>query len=198
MTFTLPLAMAATDERIAIYSESNSVLLVTTANFVNQTELLITDELGNSPFMHSMIFGLDRDSLFMLSLENNIYHWDVETRQLIDINTNSLDSGPIVQDVSFSPYGGRLAILTWSNTVTSSSYTIVVPDPTLDRLNAIAALCVADAARPALAAPLTRQAVVESTLPDFVAQVEALPEDAIPPACRADLLAVAEAIMAQR
>jgi hypothetical protein len=31
-------------------------------------------------------------------------------------------------------------------------------------------------------------------LPDFVAQVESLPEGAIPAACRADLLAVAEAL----
>jgi hypothetical protein len=31
-------------------------------------------------------------------------------------------------------------------------------------------------------------------LPDFVAQVESLPEGAIPAACRADLLAVADAL----
>jgi hypothetical protein len=34
-------------------------------------------------------------------------------------------------------------------------------------------------------------------LPGYIAQVEALPEGSIPPACAADLIAVAEAVMAE-
>jgi WD40 repeat protein len=91
---------------------------------------------------------------------------------------------------------------------------IVIPDPSLDRLADIQAACVADAQgvttlpapestpqQDAIAAveSLAAQDVTSLTidaLPAYIAQVEALPEGSIPPACAADLIAVAEAVMA--
>ena len=58
---------------------------------------------------------------------------------------------------------------------------ILVPDPSIERLNAITAACDAPVS------PTT-------DMTDFIAQVEALPADSIPPACAADLLAVARAL----
>jgi DNA-binding beta-propeller fold protein YncE len=90
-----------------------------------------------------------------------------------------------------------------------------IPDPTLDRLADIQAACVADAqGMTTLAAPestpqpdaiaavesLAAQEVTALTLdalPAYIAQVEALPEGSIPPACAADLIAVAEAVMTE-
>jgi hypothetical protein len=65
---------------------------------------------------------------------------------------------------------------------------IAVPTPSLDRLNAIIDRCAQDAAAPI--EPLDTL----STLPDFAVSVESLPDNAIPPACHTDLLAMAEAI----
>ncbi|MBW4437795.1 MAG: WD40 repeat domain-containing protein [Pleurocapsa minor GSE-CHR-MK-17-07R] len=93
---------------------------------------------------------------------------------------------------SWSPYSGRLAVLELQSLaatdgenldtgVTTGNLTIIVPDPSIERLNAIAAACDAPVS------PSTDMA-------DFMAQVEALPADSIPPACAADLLAVARAL----
>ncbi|MBW4437803.1 MAG: hypothetical protein KME04_11750 [Pleurocapsa minor GSE-CHR-MK-17-07R] len=66
-------------------------------------------------------------------------------------------------------------------TGTHGNIITIVPHPSIERLNAIAAACDAPVA------PTTDMA-------DFIAQVEALPADSIPPACAADLLAVARAL----
>jgi hypothetical protein len=115
--------------------------------------------------------------------------------------------------MSLSPYGGRLvlgdaaptsdlaAIQASSDviqTLADGAVQIVVPAPSLDRLNAIAELCVRDALTPMLEVmDLTARPVSEITLSDFIAQVEALPDGAIPPACAADLLTVAAAIQSR-
>jgi hypothetical protein len=74
---------------------------------------------------------------------------------------------------------------------------IAVPAPSLDRLNAITSRCARDATPTEPLTTLSAQVVTESTLSDFVVSVEALPDNAIPPACRTDLLAMAEAVQAK-
>ncbi len=81
---------------------------------------------------------------------------------------------------AFSPYGGRLAIPSTSPT----GFDILTPAPSLERLSAIAALCAPDMPPPASL----------DALPAFIAQLDALPEGAIPLACAADLRAVAAAL----
>lgn len=99
--------------------------------------------------------------------------------------------------MSLSPYGGQLALGNSADTAarnqTDNGFQIVVPAPSLDRLAAIAALCVRDG--DARAESLTDSVPTAlDDLPAFVAQVEALPDGAIPPACKADVLAVASAL----
>jgi hypothetical protein len=113
-----------------------------------------------------------------------------------------------IEDIELSPYGGRLAIANNGSTLAPELPTnvdgttlatqtlldgavqIVVPAPSLERLQAIADAC---------NAPSTvEQALATSDqLTDFVAEVEALPENTIPLACAADLIAVAEALQSQ-
>jgi hypothetical protein len=78
-------------------------------------------------------------------------------------------------------------------TLANGAIQIVVPAPSLERLQAIAEACNAPVAvEQSLAADIQA-----NDLNAFVAQVEALPEGTIPPACAADLIAVAEALQSQ-
>lgn len=78
-------------------------------------------------------------------------------------------------------------------TLANGAVQIVVPVPSPERLQAIADACNAPAAvEQSLTASL--QADQLST---FITQVEALPENTIPPACADDLIAVAEALQSR-
>jgi hypothetical protein len=73
-------------------------------------------------------------------------------------------------------------------TGTHGNIITIVPDPSIERLNAIAAACDTPVS---LTQSLTDAVPV---MADVIAQIEALPADSIPPACAADLLAVARAL----
>ncbi|MBW4437794.1 MAG: hypothetical protein KME04_11705 [Pleurocapsa minor GSE-CHR-MK-17-07R] len=127
-----------------------------------------------------------------VSRDGTLRRWVVETGNLV---SEQMVTPQYAAD--FSPYGGRLAlglalpenmaatqVDLVVETLASGAIQIVVPDPSIDRLNTIAAACDAPVS------PTTDMA-------DFIAQVEALPADSIPPACAADLLAVARALESQ-
>src|SRR5690606_30147442 len=110
--------------------------------------------------------------------------------------------------MSLSPYGGRLALGNSApvndttavqvsrnviQTLANGAIVIVVPAPSLERLQAIAEAC--NAPTP-IEQSLTASLQADQ-LTDFVAQVEALPENTIPPACAADLIAVARALQSR-
>jgi WD40 repeat protein len=139
------------------------------------------------------------------------------------VNFYEGNEGYVSSSIAFSPYGGRLAFglseqensAHPTNAFDNGSLEVAVPDPTLDRLADIQAACVADAQGvETLAAPestpqpdaiaavesLAAQEVISLTidaLPAYIAQVEALLEGSIPPACAADLIAVAAAVIAE-
>jgi len=127
--------------------------------------------------------------------------WDIDTSEVLrSFQTNlSLDS------VSYSQFGGRLLIsggqasdngierhVILNESLLNGGVQIVVPDPSLERLQSIAELCNA----PLTVADAIPDATQTDQLADFITQVESLPADSIPPACAADLIAVAEAIQA--
>jgi len=121
--------------------------------------------------------------------------WDVD--QQIVVVAYAL--GGSAHDVAWSPYGGQLAIAELFPTATAiygevsfDDLRVIVPDPSLERLQSIAAQCDA----PLTVTDAIPQVEQPAALTDFVAQVTALPEGTIPPACAADLIAVAEAISA--
>ncbi|NJO82526.1 MAG: hypothetical protein HC828_06660 [Blastochloris sp.] len=122
----------------------------------------------------------------------------------------------------WSPYGGQIAIgapvsseMTRSMSsqdaaVANVPVQIITPDPSIERLQSIARTCETAlstnsvAVEQALDAPLEALNTQADTTPTidlqaveaFITQVEALPDDMLPPGCEADLLAVAEALRA--
>lgn len=113
------------------------------------------------------------------------------------------------EQIAWSPYGGRLAYTrivpstqtSSLQTLSSSGTEMIVPVATVEQLNNVAIACKASPAiteqsRSLLDAGLV-QALTSASIPDFITQIEALPENAIPAGCAADLIAVAEAIIAQ-
>ncbi len=142
----------------------------------------------------------------------NLNLWDVNTGVL-------LGSYPFPPSrngaVEYSLYGGRILMATIPRNEAPASLqsvsepivpsrtlpamqqtgeggliTILIPDPSPGRLASIAAACNAP---PALLVNAERDAPQA-----LINQITALPPDAIPPACRADLLAVAEALQAEQ
>ncbi|MDX2161770.1 MAG: WD40 repeat domain-containing protein [bacterium] len=130
------------------------------------------------------------------------------TVRVINVMSDSVvatyNADGIIFDVAYSPYGGQLAIGAPvradmaamqgdSTSVTQLPVQIIVPDPSPERLQAIAAQC---------GAPLTVErgldaAIAAADYADVIAQIDALPAGTIPPACAADLRAVAAAMQGQ-
>ncbi|MCU0499490.1 MAG: hypothetical protein MUF87_19240, partial [Anaerolineae bacterium] len=157
---------------------------------------------------HSAIYSLDwsDDGTMIASYsEQAVQIWDAASGVLLETYP-SVNSH--VAKLSFSPYGGRLVF----GNRTESDYLaltrveaqrlnpqvtqlaggaifMVVPHPTLERLNAIAEGCLA----PEIGVASVSD---EARLPEFVTTIAALSDEQIPPGCKADLLAVAEAIQA--
>ncbi|MDX2138568.1 MAG: hypothetical protein SF123_10780 [Chloroflexota bacterium] len=135
------------------------------------------------------------------------------------ITGNLIESFSVMPNFSFigwSPYGGRLLMGLYSNPAYDASpnneiaspaaplsnftetelgglIQVLVPLASPERLQAITDDCgLQPAADQALTAEISTQDYA-----GFTTQLEALPEDALPPGCRADLLAVAAALDAQ-
>jgi WD40 repeat protein len=132
--------------------------------------------------------------------------WDTATGQLLETLSLNRQGGRFL--MALSPFGGSLALGNAApvNEITSSQATkgviqtlaggavqIVVPAPSLERLQAVADACNA----PAAVEQLLPTSDAAGQLSAFVSSVEALPEDTIPPACAADLIAVASALQSR-
>jgi WD40 repeat protein len=142
----------------------------------------------------------------LLAYADGIEIWDANTAQLKHIIQTSESPRRLIP----SPYGGRVFYgdlatedLPDQQAFIDTTFDLryIVPDPSFDQLGKISAQCVAESetalpANNALAMESV-SALTKATLPNFITQVKALPEGAIPPACAADLIAVAEAIIAQ-
>jgi WD40 repeat protein len=128
---------------------------------------------------------------------------DSETITIVDASTeliiDRISGDGRLDALTWSPYGGQLAFRnSTSQPMTSISrldgaVQIVVPAPSLERLQAIADACNAPVA---VEQSLTASLQADQ-LGNFITQVEALSESTIPPACAADLIAVAEALQNQ-
>jgi|GEM_PF-1341925 WD40 repeat protein len=177
------------------------------------TELSTLTVYTNPVDLASIVWLLDWQDegtlLAVSSFEGPSMVWDVTTGQLVSTFPRTLPG--FIKDIALSPYGGRLAIAndnspyapelseTEANSFTAwqsfanGAVQIVVPDPSPERLQAIAESCNAPL-------PVEQAAASADTAAELVAfetAVEALPAEIIPPACAADLLAVAEAMQGQ-
>ncbi|MDX2140948.1 MAG: hypothetical protein SF123_22885 [Chloroflexota bacterium] len=145
------------------------------------------------------------NSISMYDIEHGeVIVWDITVGQEIARYANALTMRTVVGH-GFSPYGGQLAYannaplssgastVASTNVVGAGSVSLVVPAPSPERLQAITDACgLAPAADQALTAEISTQDYA-----GFTTQLEALPETALPPGCRADLLAVAAALAAE-
>jgi WD40 repeat protein len=130
--------------------------------------------------------------------------WDTRTGEVINTLTLPRDGGRWLMAVS--PFGGRVAfgnaapsgVLRTEGRALSPNIEIIadgqvmfaVPLATEDVLREVLSRCgLASGTSDALAAGIDRAA-----MPAFIAEVESLPADAMIPACKADLLAVARAL----
>jgi WD40 repeat protein len=145
------------------------------------------------------------DVLSVVSAEQ-VQTFDLQTGKELDFY--DLSGSDYRDKVEWSPFGGRLALV--SNPLIASERTqaenlngfgvqFIIPVATLDQLSAVSDLCIQHTLKllPRDSVLASVETLQVSELPDFIAGVEALPADTFPAACRADLLAVAEAVMEQ-
>jgi len=151
-------------------------------------------------WIRAVTFGPNGSSILAVSGDGSVREWDSATGTLIQDTRIT----PLFTAV-WSPYGGRLAV--WGPTAQNATalsneqafdastgeFTIVVPVSSLERLQAIASACNAPSA---IRESLTT-GIQADQLTTFVAQLEALPEGTIPPACADDLIAVAQTLQSQ-
>ncbi|MCU0463010.1 MAG: hypothetical protein MUF38_00390 [Anaerolineae bacterium] len=182
---------------IGTIAHTNSQGLRDTASIViyDLTTQAITQQI-DSPLgsIVGIEWNIDNRYLATLTEDSRLALWNVQTGQLTARYPTEGVERYYKGGITYSPYGGRLV---YGQTVDPDSGTapfqIIVPAPSLDRLAATAALCVRDGDARAESLIDSVPTVLDD-LPAFVAQVEALPDGAIPSACKADLLAVASAL----
>jgi WD40 repeat protein len=169
------------------------------ANGYARKTLSEIEDLSRS-WVRDVAFSPDGSAVLAISGDGTFREWAVQDGALL--RESQL---PPLATGTFSPYTGRLAYLdlhlltavqgaTTAQTLSDGLH-IIVPAPSFEKLNTLARRCVQDGnATQSAVAQLVEAAVTESSLEAFIAQVKTLPVDAIPPACVADLLAIAEAL----
>jgi WD40 repeat protein len=189
------IAIGMGDGRIFLLRGDNAefLFMLEGSNYQGQERLL--------GWIYDLHFSSDGQELTSTSGDGSVRVWDMQTGSL-------LRETQVEQNYAadFSPFGARLALGLVSNpelqSVNQTSQSanldvlgvdIVVPDPSPERLQAIAEAC--NAPLPVEQAAASAETAAE--LATFETAIEALPAETIPPACAADLLAVAQAMQAQ-
>jgi WD40 repeat protein len=169
------------------------------ANPYYQSDSRDVDNLAFS-WVRDITFVPDGSAVLSVSGDGTVREWQTATGTL----NQDTQIAPLFT-AAWSPFSGRLAV--WRPTAqkaadlssgqafdpSTGEFTIAVPLASLERLQAIANACDA----PAEIRQTLSASPPADQLTGFVGQVEALPEGTIPPACAADLLAVAEALQNQ-
>jgi WD40 repeat protein len=166
----------ATSQVLATFqgSDSNEVSTTTTA-------------------INSVAFNADGSHLFSISADGTMRVWNTVGKQVL--GTIHISPGK----AAWSLYSGRLALavntqvtLSRVQSLADGAVQIVVPFPSLDQLQVITKRCVSADVQQTLTSRIDR-----AKLPDFITEVNKLPTEQVPPACAADLIAVAEALQKQ-
>jgi WD40 repeat protein len=145
---------------------------------------------GPESIIQNLTFDANDSELISVRGDGTIRVWNVETGTVID--GQFVEGG--ISAAAVSPYKGRIAF-------GAKTLEISPLFPTLQRVKNISPVCLSNTESPSaeLAELLSQEAMDALTLealPEFIEQVKALPEDAVPEACAADLIAVAEALIA--
>lgn len=149
-----------------------------------------------SRMVRNVSFSPDGSQLYTVTRDGTLRVWDVLTGKMVAEEL----LGQMVAGVDWSPYMGRLAYTVRPEETEDGGFTlsaesltqinIVVPFASQERLEQVAAACIADSPDPESASRL----LADVSPAALMEQVRALPENIIPPACAADLQAVAEAL----
>jgi WD40 repeat protein len=143
----------------------------------------------------SVAFSADSSQLYSVSTDGTFRAWNTETQQVLE--TSVIKAPNLAYDVAWSTYRGRVAVSgvnhASANTLSVQSFgdvfQIAVPLPSVQKLQTLTTLCVSNLS--------SRQKLIEqistSQLTTFANNIQML-SDAIPPACAADLLAIAAAL----
>lgn len=160
-------------------------------------------KVPDKPFARAAItvaFSADGKSVMSVNADGTTRLWDITTGELlsstqIDIAEITYTPHPIAD---WSPYRGRLIYVSSAgdseasaeNDLAAFGVKIVTPFASAEQLRSIANTCVT---QDALKSDLD-QLIEQRKYADFVTAIKALSSDQIPPACAADLIAVAEAL----
>lgn len=201
-TTILALALSPTGDRFAIGSSRGSVFVFSTDTGKLLDTLRTQDMAEDVFFLDWSPLG---DQLIGSGHSGPITIWSLDESRIEDTFPVGTDIY-ILRVMRFSPYGGRLAyggqlsrhtsaaLLSGSEqSLLDGAARIIVPDPSLERLATIQAACAeSDGAIIGIAVPQR-----EAALDEYIAQVEAVPVEQLPPGCAADLVAVARALQSQ-
>jgi WD40 repeat protein len=202
--FPINIKWSPSGKFLAIGATPSTVFLldVQSGKFVGNLE-------GQSPV--GLAWSPDETILAVTNGIGTLTLFDVKTRTMIEqYHTSGYN-----KQIEFSPLGGQLAVAndftvlaqngTQSPQVTQqlgvyvrsigteNAVQLFVPAASPEKLQAITKAC---GVQPSVQQSLTAQ-ITSNKLQDFTTQVSALTDAQIPPGCKADLLAVAEALMAQ-
>jgi WD40 repeat protein len=154
-------------------------------------------------WIRSVQFTPDDRSVQSISGDGTVRMWDLETEQLVAENVLSRNSA-----ASWSRYGGQVVyqVVSPNRTklgvpIAGKQIEVVVPLKSLEVVKSIARGCYKDAKPDAPVDRVLGEAIVDNLdngkLPNFLDQVKKLKQGDIPEACRADVIAVAEAVIAE-
>jgi WD40 repeat protein len=163
---------------------------------------IITVNSGHTDAMTALAFSPDGALLASASNDGTVRVHNVETRELVAEYEKGKHFVP--RRIAFSPFGGRLAfgsdipletLRPGELFVESLNTMVVVPVVTIERLQRVAANCTNETSAAAFEA-LNIEKLNRESLPHFITTVREFPEGTIHESCRADLLAIAEGVMA--
>jgi WD40 repeat protein len=181
-----------------------------------QAQIEIVDLLSgvvlrrSAPFaaiIQNLVWAQNAPVLAGLDYSGGIFMWDTNTLNLLN---NMNITVPTTNAFDISPFGGVVAVGSSigleqqttpsasrgsesnSNRLLANGAIVLATPKSILSLQAIASACNA----PAAATRLLTARMSESRVQAFASAIEALPDSALPPACEADLLAVASALAA--
>lgn len=193
------LATGSQNGLVTIWDGNNAKQLeqfVANTAFNPSSEKITSLELS---WVRDVRFSLDGNTILSISGDGTLYEWDIATRTII-----RNEQIPPIAVGAFSPFGARLSYLnasmldasnnpTLQSLDTVSNFNVIVPFAAPERLQAVTQACGVEAR---IEESLTAQ-IAANELESFIIEVSTLTDAEIVPGCKADLLAVANALVAK-
>jgi Tol biopolymer transport system component len=143
-------------------------------------------------WVRDVVFNPDGKTIFSASGDGTLQEWDITTKQLVA----SAQIEPF-KTAAWSPFAGRLGVLETDAyrgaEILNYELDIEVPLASSERLRTFTNICISgDVVQESVI-----QQIEEAKFTDIIPEIEKLDTEQISPACAADLIAVAEALLAE-